>query len=589
MALTASELKEKITKLEKGIASPAINEDQKKGLRTALDTYKSQLSKLEASENTEKEETKPASEPEKKKEKSDSAKVGTNKKGAGRPAGSKKKSTENKKEEEKPAQKAEEKPAAKPKEKTESGLTEKECEELLAKTKASRKKAKVRVAKRVAQGLPAAKTVTETVKKTAKVVENKVRQTKVVTARQANSVAKEIVVMVKNVLRGIKVQRERQKFVTDICKNLTTMAKSAKKFEDGGDVSDDESHREGDYPFAEGGNTNQASEQRLFNFLVEDLNKLSKEIENGDKEGIDRFFSYWRGHLEKLNPSKEKIEVEFAKGGEVGDDEIAEIFVEGHPYYISKMGDSTHFKMANSREGANPHGGAAMVSHVGQHSDRSYIDDVKSWLKGGKSPEGKKYANWGLRYGQGGGIGEPQGVEGMMAKGGNVSDKALSNLYTALSDAWDVEPELLIEMGITDEVYKKLENMVVSQSKANNAKYDYSQVVFETEGDMEDIQMEEKEKWDVIHDVVGFDRVKGYTYYGGDEKKMHLSFYEGNKFILELLGAFNNESKTQPVALRVSNSFKEATFNYHPFGSLSGIDSVKFKEDFTNAYNKVKK
>ena len=486
MALTASELKEKIAKLEKGIASPAINEDQKKGLRTALDTYKSQLSKLEASENTEKEEAKPAPEPEKKKEKSDSPKVGTNKKGAGRPAGSKKKSTENKKEEEKPAQKPEEKPAEKPKERTQSGLTEKECEELLAKTKASRKKAKAKVAKRVAAGLPAAKTVTETVKKTAKTVENKVRQTKVVTPRQAASVAKEIVVMVKNVLRGIKVQRERQKFVTDICKNLTSMAKSAKKFEDGGDVSDDESHREGDYPFAKGGNTNQASEQTLFNFLVEDLNKLSKEIENDDKEGIDRFFSYWRHTLEKLNPSKEKINVEFAKGGEVG-------------------------------------------------------------------------------------------------------DKALSNLYTALSDAWDVEPELLIEMGITDKVYKKLENMVVSQSKANNAKYDYSEVVFETEGDMEDIQMEEKEKWDIIHDVVGFDRVKGYTYYGGDEKKMHLSFYEGNKFILELLGAFNNESKTQPVALRVSNSFKEATFNYHPFGSLSGIDSVKFKEDFTNAYNKVKK
>lgn len=441
MALTASELKEKITKLEKGIASPAINEDQKKGLRTALDTYKSQLSKLEASENTEKEETKPASEPEKKKEKSDSAKVGTNKKGAGRPAGSKKKSTENKKEEEKPAEKSEEKPAEKPKERTQSGLTEKECEELLAKAKASRKKAKAKVAKRVAQGLPAAKTVTETVKKTAKTVENKVRQTKVVTPRQAASVAKEIVVMVKNVLKGIKVQRERQKFVTDICKNLTSMAKSAKKFEDGGDVSDDESHREGDYPFAKGGNTNQASEQTLFNFLVEDLNKLSKEIENGDKEGVERFFSYWRAHLEKLNPSKEKIDVEFAKGGEIGDDEIAEIFVEGHPYYISKMGDSTHFKMSNSREGDNPHGGAAMVSHVGQHSDRSYIDDVKSWLKGGKSPEGKKYANWGLRYENGGDVMNPPDSQGQeygvgnfeFGKGGKVNgDEKIIAYYNEL-------------------------------------------------------------------------------------------------------------------------------------------------------------
>ena len=99
---------------------------------------------------------------------------------------------------------------------------------------------------------------------------------------------------------------------------------------------------------------------------------------------------------EPFNPALPRMlklaEGKFENGGDVGDDnEIAEIFVEGSPYYISKMGDSTHFRMSNTREGAQPHGGAAMVSHVGQHNDRSYINDVKSWLKGGPSPEGKKY------------------------------------------------------------------------------------------------------------------------------------------------------------------------------------------------------
>src|ERR1035437_3962926 len=93
----------------------------------------------------------------------------------------------------------------------------------------------------------------------------------------------------------------------------------------------------------------------------------------------------------------EKVAV-MRSGGAVG--EVVEIFVANHPYYIQKMGDSTHFKMANSKEGVNMVSG----SHIDQHKGEGYYNDVRSWLKGGASPSGKKYTS--SYYGKGGGIGE---------------------------------------------------------------------------------------------------------------------------------------------------------------------------------------
>lgn len=39
---------------------------------------------------------------------------------------------------------------------------------------------------------------------------------------------------------------------------------------------------------------------RMYNFLKDDLEKLEKAINEGDKEEIDRFFSYWGYHLKSL-------------------------------------------------------------------------------------------------------------------------------------------------------------------------------------------------------------------------------------------------------------------------------------------------
>ena len=76
----------------------------------------------------------------------------------------------------------------------------------------------------------------------------------------------------------------------------------------------------------------------------------------------------------------------FEKGGSTND-EVAEIYISGHPYYIKKMGDSTHFKLANSRDGVD----VVIGSHIGQHRGEEYYDDIYDWLRGGKNPNGNQY------------------------------------------------------------------------------------------------------------------------------------------------------------------------------------------------------
>ena len=82
---------------------------------------------------------------------------------------------------------------------------------------------------------------------------------------------------------------------------------------------------------------------------------------------------------------KEKLE--FAKGGET--DDVIMIKIGGdkkYPYYIKKI-DTTHISMANNKDGVD----LVIPSHILQHRGESYYDDVRSWLKGGTSPNGKSY------------------------------------------------------------------------------------------------------------------------------------------------------------------------------------------------------
>ena len=43
------------------------------------------------------------------------------------------------------------------------------------------------------------------------------------------------------------------------------------------------------------------NQKRIFNFLIDDLIKLKKDIKENNKEEINIFFSYWRQHINQLN------------------------------------------------------------------------------------------------------------------------------------------------------------------------------------------------------------------------------------------------------------------------------------------------
>ena len=58
-------------------------------------------------------------------------------------------------------------------------------------------------------------------------------------------------------------------------------------------------------------------------------------------------------------------------------------------YYVKKV-DSTHIKMSPVKRGEDKLDGDS-PSHIADHNDENYFDDVRSWLKGGKSPNGKTY------------------------------------------------------------------------------------------------------------------------------------------------------------------------------------------------------
>jgi hypothetical protein len=44
---------------------------------------------------------------------------------------------------------------------------------------------------------------------------------------------------------------------------------------------------------------------RMYNFLIEDLKKLKKDIEAKKKEEIENFFLYWSQHIKQLKTIKQ--------------------------------------------------------------------------------------------------------------------------------------------------------------------------------------------------------------------------------------------------------------------------------------------
>lgn len=62
------------------------------------------------------------------------------------------------------------------------------------------------------------------------------------------------------------------------------------------------------------------------------------------------------------------------------------IQVNGYPYYLKRI-DSTHFFMSNNPDNEG------IAWHIGQFSDKPYYNDIRSWLKGGESPEGREFSD----------------------------------------------------------------------------------------------------------------------------------------------------------------------------------------------------
>ena len=141
--------------------------------------------------------------------------------------------------------------------------------------------------------------------------------------------------------------------------------------------------------------TNARDEEQLSN-----LKELRKSFAKGGQVDLEKLSdeTYRMGEIDKKH-SKRLFEISddladldlgnktYAKGGKT--DDVIMIKIGGdkkYPYYIKKI-DTTHISMANNKDGVD----LVTPSHILQHRGESYYDDVRSWLKGGKSPNGKSY------------------------------------------------------------------------------------------------------------------------------------------------------------------------------------------------------
>ena len=119
--------------------------------------------------------------------------------------------------------------------------------------------------------------------------------------------------------------------------------------------------------------TREISQQLGYKLVNDPEDRDWKDIEDAQKESL-----VYR---------KKFAEMKVRSGLKEGKDEIVKIFIGNDPYWLRKMGDTTHFHMANSLKGIKAGG---WTYHVGQHKDELYYNDLVKWLKGGKI-NGKKY------------------------------------------------------------------------------------------------------------------------------------------------------------------------------------------------------
>lgn len=182
---------------------------------------------------------------------------------------------------------------------------------------------------------------------------------------------------------GLKDERDK-KFYAHL-KNLTRMFpdKPLSEFSKGGEV------KVGKYYYPNGvlGHTIQ-------NFEKDDDGEVVNFIDHneGNSEVGMMLDTYKKYFIDQAGFIHESELNENTKGGKTqGNDDVIIIKLQDKKsdfndlYYIKKI-DSTHINMSPNEDELDGY-----PSHIADHNEENYYDDVRSWLKGGKSPNGKTY------------------------------------------------------------------------------------------------------------------------------------------------------------------------------------------------------
>jgi len=117
----------------------------------------------------------------------------------------------------------------------------------------------------------------------------------------------------------------------------------------------------------------------------------AKAIANGDSEfTVDGETYPVEGVDKEDKENAEEFAGESKEFNEAVDTEtVVQIELEDGIYYIKPYGDSTHFYMSIMKDGIEN----AIPSHIGQHRNRPYYNDLRKYLKGGANIDGNSYVD----------------------------------------------------------------------------------------------------------------------------------------------------------------------------------------------------
>lgn len=274
--------------------------------------------------------------------------------------------------------------------------------------------------------------------------------------------------------------------------------------------------------------------------------------------------------VEEFNEGEEYREfknTDFAKGGKT--DDVIMIKIGGdkkYPYYIKKI-DTTHLSLANSKDGVD----LVVPSHILQHKGESYYDDVRSWLKGGQSPDGKSYDS---DYYEKGGKVKWNLSEKEVRDGANNLAKALSTIEDKKFEVHDFEYDkgegAGFELSIDGEKYAGGSYYVKADGSMINAAIggDYVGNVKDSKEELIKIEKPKYEK-----------SLKQKEEYSGDLRYWDERLNDGEEIVVYdkngakyiYQGSAYEKSDTIPDAVAVMEGFDESTYRTMPLSEVKTI------------------